>query len=105
MPPLEIHLMTLKGSQYLQFTVQFSILSHLWHPDSDQTTSSQQCLMHLLGNCQLLAAASLLRRGWAGLLWVPLAACGPISTLKLVWVAETDKYLSATMAQMMLQLL
>lgn len=105
MPPLEIHLVTLKGSQCFQFTVQFSILSHLWHPDSDQTMSSQQCLPHLPGGCKPFAAALPLKHGWAGALCVPLAACRPISTLKLVLVTETGKYLSATTAQMTLQLL
>lgn len=46
MLPLERHLMTLKGSQCFRFTIQFSILSHLGHPDSDRTMSSLhgQCL-------------------------------------------------------------
>lgn len=46
MLPLERHLMTLKGSQCFRFTIQFSILSHLGHPDSDQTMSflHGQCL-------------------------------------------------------------
>lgn len=95
MLPLEIHLMTLKLSQYFQFTIQFSILSHLCHCDSDQTLSSQQCLLQLPGDFQPLAAAPLWKHGWAGVLWVPLAACRLISTLKFVLVTETAKHLSA----------